>query len=93
MREDPKYKQASDLYKQKGSKQEAKTLFNKLTEKHGYREYDLHGFSKQWNKRKDPLSIGARISQQVAKRAFSATEEYKKGKRGFFANFSRKHPD
>lgn len=82
MREDPHYKKASDLYKQKGSKQEAKALFKEMAEKHGYREYDLYGFCKQWNKRNNPLSIGARISQQVAKRAFSATEEYKKGTRG-----------
>jgi hypothetical protein len=82
MREDPQYRQASDLYKQKESKQEAKATFKKLVEKYGYREYDLYAFCKQWNKRKDPLSIGARISQQVAKRAFDATEEYKKGKRG-----------
>ena len=82
MREDPLYQKASDLYKEKESKAEAKALFKKLAEKYGYREYDLYACCKQWNKRKAPLSIGARISQQIAKRAFSATEEYKKGKRG-----------
>ena len=81
-RKDPLYQKASDLYKKKGSKAEAQALFKKLAKKHGYREYDLYGCCKQWNKRKDPLSIGARISQQIAKRAFGATEEYKKGKRG-----------
>jgi len=82
MREDLDYQKASDLYKQKGSKAEAKALFKELAKKHGYREYDLYACCKQWNKRKQPLSIGARISQQIAKRAFNATEEYKKGKRG-----------
>ena len=81
-RKDPLYQKASDLYKKKGSKAEAQALFKKLAKKHGYREYDLYSCCKQWNKRKDPLSIGARISQQIAKRAFGATEEYKKGKRG-----------
>lgn len=78
MREDPHYRQASDLYKKKESQQEAKALFKELAEKHGYRQYDLYSCCKQWNKKKDPLSIGARISQQIAKRAFAATEEYKK---------------
>ncbi|MEM7361472.1 MAG: hypothetical protein AAF335_00460 [Bacteroidota bacterium] len=81
MRKDPQYQQATDLYKQKESKQEAKNLFKELTEKHGYREYDLRAYCKQWNKKKGHLSIGARISQQIAKRAFNVTEEYKKGKR------------
>jgi len=82
MREDPLYQQASDLYKQKENKAQAKDIFKKLVEKHGYREYDLHAFCKQWNKKKNPLRIGARISQKIATRAFQATEEYKKGKRG-----------
>jgi hypothetical protein len=82
MREDHHYQQACHLYKQKERKEEAKAIFKKLSEKYGYKEYDLHAYCKQWNKRKSPLSIGARISQQIAKRAFAATEEYKKGKRG-----------
>ena len=82
MRKDGKYSQTIQLYKQKGKKLEAKAQFKKLAETHGYREYDLYAYSKQWNKKKHFLSIGARISQQLAKRAFQAVEEYKLKKRG-----------
>jgi putative transposase len=53
-----------------------------LAEEHGYREYDLYAYCKQWNKKGHFLSIGARISQRIATRAFQATEEYRKGIRG-----------
>ena len=82
MRADPAYKEALSLYKEKGKKTEAQALFKQLAEKHSYREYDLYGYTKQWNKRQSPLSIGARISQKLAKRAFQAVDEYKQKKRG-----------
>ena len=82
MREDTRYGKARELYKQKGSKTQAKALFKQLAEEYGYREYDLYSYCKQWNKKGSHLSIGARISQKIAKRAFSAVEEYRIGKRG-----------
>lgn len=82
MREDTRHGKARELYKQQGKKTEAKTLFKQLAEEYGYREYDLYSYCKQWNKKRSPLSIGARISQKIAKRAFSAVEEYRMGKRG-----------
>ena len=82
MREDTRYGKARDLYKQEGKKTEAKAFFKQLAEEYGYREYDLYSYCKQWNKKGSPLSIGARISQKIAKRAFSAIEEYRMGKRG-----------
>lgn len=81
MRKDPKYQKAIKAYKE-GEKKEAKALFKEVAQVHGYREYDLYGYCKQWNKKGSPLSVGARISQQLAKRAFQAVEEYKKGTRG-----------
>ena len=78
----PEYKEAKDLYRKEGKKADAKKLCKKLAENHRYREYDLHAFCKQWNKKKYFLSIGARISQKLAKRAFQAVEEYRIGKRG-----------
>ena len=82
MRDDVRYKEARELYKQEGKKNEAKELFKMLAEEHGYREYDLYAYCKQWNKKGHFLSIGARISQRIATRAFQATEEYRKGIRG-----------
>ncbi len=82
MRKSSKYSKARDLYKQEGKKTESKALFKQLAEEYGYREYDLYSFCKQWNKKASHLSIGARISQQIAKRAFSAVEAYRTGKRG-----------
>jgi transposase len=82
MRCDPRFAEAIALYKQKGKKKEAQPLFKSLSEDHGYREYDLYAYTKQWNTKSSPLSIGARISQQLAKRAFQSVEEYKQGKRG-----------
>ena len=82
MKKDQMYKQAVGLYKQKGNKLKAKELFKKLAEKYAYREYDLYAYTKQWNTKNNPLSIGARISQKLAKRAFKAVEEYKTKKRG-----------
>ena len=82
MRSDKKYKEASSLYKQEGKKTEAHALFKKLSEEYGYREYDLYAYTKKYNTKKNFLSIGASISQQIAKRVFSAVEEYKKRKRG-----------
>ena len=81
MRADPQYKEALDLYR-KGEKKQAKDLFKALREKHGYREYDLHSYSKQWNKKKYFLSIGSHISQKLATRTFQAVEQYKRGRRG-----------
>ena len=82
MRDDERYSKAAVLYKQEGKKKEAASLFKQLAEDHGYREYDLYGYCRQWNKKGSPLSIGARISQKIAKRAFSAVEEYRTRKRG-----------
>lgn len=82
MKKDQDYQQARELYKEKLTKNQAKKLFKQLAEKHQYREYDLYAYTKQWNKKSNSLSIGARISQKLAKRAFQAVEEYKTGKRG-----------
>ena len=82
MRSDPRYTQERDLYKQEGKKTKAKNLFKQLAEQYEYSEYSLHRYCKQWNKKGSFLSIGARISQKTAKRAFQAVEEYRKGKRG-----------
>jgi len=82
MRADSLFKEAKTLYKQKGKKKEAQVLFKKLAVKYFYREYDLHAYCKQWNKKGSFLSIGARISQKIAKRAFDAIEKYRKGIRG-----------
>ena len=51
MREDTRYGKARELYKQKGSKTQAKALFKQLAEEYGYREYDLYSYCKQWNKK------------------------------------------
>ncbi len=82
MREDADYTKAKMLYKTQGGKTEAKALFKEVKERHAFREYDLYAFCKQWNKKKYFLSIGARISQKIAKRAFQAVQEYQKGVRG-----------
>lgn len=82
MKADKRYKQACKIYKEKGTKQEAKAIFKKLAEEYGYREYDLHAYTKKWNKKGYFLSIGAEISQKLATRVYNAIEEYKKGKRG-----------
>jgi len=82
MRSDPRFKEAQKLYKEAGKKTEAKQIFKKLTIFYQYREYDLYAYTKQWNTKGSALSIGARISQQLAKRAFQAVEEYRLGKRG-----------
>ncbi len=82
MKEDRRYSKARELYKQKEKKTEAKALFKQLAEEYGYSEYSLHHYCKQWNKKGSHLSIGARISQKIAKRAFQSVEEYRKAKRG-----------
>lgn len=82
MRADKRFKQAKELYKQKGKKVAAKALFKELAEEYKYREYDLYSYTKQFNKKDAPLSIGARISQQLAKRVFGAVKEYQLKKRG-----------
>lgn len=82
MKADKRYKQACALCKQKGKKQEASALFKKLREEYRYREYDLHAYTKQWNKKGSSLSIGASVSQQLSKRVYNAVDAYQKGKRG-----------
>lgn len=82
MRSDKCYQEARELYKEGRKKTEAKTLFKQLAKEHAYREYDLYSYCKQWNKKHQPLSIGARISQKLAKRAFQSVKEYELGKRG-----------
>ena len=82
MRSDPRFKQACELYKEKGKKQEAKSIFKQLNEEYSYREYDLYSYCEQWNIKGNALSIGARISQKLAKRVFQAIEEYRQLKRG-----------
>lgn len=57
-------------------------LYSKNSQATGYREYDLYACCKQWNKKNHPLSIGARISQNIAKRAFQAVEAWRTGQRG-----------
>ena len=69
------------LYKQKGKKMPARGLFKQLAEDHGYREYDLHGFCRPWNKKASPFSIGSRISQKLAKRAFQAVGDVQAGEK------------
>ena len=82
MREDPLHQQASDLYKQKGKKEEAKAIFKKLEKKYQYKEYSLQKYATEQMEKKDHLYIGSHVSQKVATRVWNATEEYKKGKRG-----------
>jgi len=82
MRDDNRYGQAIERYKQEGKKSDAKALFKQLADIHGYREYDLHSYCKQWNNKGNSLSIGSRISQKIANRAFNAAEAYRKGTRG-----------
>jgi hypothetical protein len=81
MKADSRFQKAKNLYKE-GKKGESKKLFRLLEKEYGYREYDLYGYTKQWNKKGSSLSIGARVSQQIAKRVFSAVEAYRFGKRG-----------
>ena len=80
MREDTRYKKAKELYKQKGKKNQAKSQFKELREDYRYSEYSLNSYSKQWTR--TFLNIGSALTQKIAKRAFQAVEEYKKGKRG-----------
>ena len=82
MRADPKWSAALTMYKQQGKKLAAREIFKAVAIAHSYREYDLYAYCKQWNTPGNSLSIGSRISQQVAKRAFQAVEEYRKGNRG-----------
>lgn len=82
MRADPEFGKAIALYKQQGKKLAAREIFKEVAIAHSYREYDLYAYCKQWNPPGNSLSIGSRISQQVAKRAFQAVEEYRKGNRG-----------
>jgi hypothetical protein len=81
MRSDKRFKEAIKPHKQKGRKTEANTLFKTLAEAYNYREYDLYSYTKQLNKKENHLSIGARISQQLAKRVFGAVKEYQFKKR------------
>jgi len=81
MRADPQYQEALQAHRQ-GAKKEAKEAFKNLRQKHGYREYDLHGYCKQWNKKGCGLSIGSCITQKLAKRAFQCVAQYSFKKRG-----------
>ena len=82
VRKDPNFLLAQQLYKEKGKKQEAKEIWETLHKKYGFREYDLYSFCKQWNKKENPLRIGARISQKIAKRVFDALQKYTLKMRG-----------
>ena len=82
MRSDSSFKEAMALYKQVGKQQEAQKLFKEVTRAQGYSAYALYAYCKQWNTPGNSLSIGSRISQQLAKRSFQAVEEYRKGLRG-----------
>lgn len=82
MRSDPRWVEALVLYKQAGKKLAAKELFKEVAIAKGYREYDLYAYCKQWNTPGNSLSIGSRISQQLAKRAFRAVEAWRTGLRG-----------
>ena len=82
MRKDPRYKKALTLYKEKSTRTAAKAAFKALAKEHAFREYDLYGYCKQWNKKGNPLRIGARISQKIAKRAWDAVQKYTTKLRG-----------
>jgi len=82
MRADSRFSEAMNLYKQRSKKQAAKELFKAVAIAQGYREYDFHAYCKQWNTPGNSLSIGARISQQLAKRTFRAVEAWRQGLRG-----------
>jgi len=82
MRNDKRFKEALNLYKQEGHKMEAKAVFKQLAENYGYSEYALSPYTQQFNTKGNILSIGARISQQIAKRVFNAVKEYELRKRG-----------
>ncbi len=82
MRVDSRFGEAMALYKQAGKKLAAKELFKEVAIAQGYSAYDLHTYCKQWNTPGNSLSIGSRISQQLAKRAFRAVEAWRKGLRG-----------
>ena len=82
IRADSRFREAMALYKQRGKKQEAKGLFKEVAMAQGYSAYALCAYGKQWNTPGNSLSIGARISQQLAKRAFRAVEAWRQGLRG-----------
>jgi len=82
MRADKRFKEAIAHYKKKGRKGAAKSLFKQLAKDYAYSEYDLHGYTKQFNTKGNPLSIGSTISQKLATRAFNAVKEYELKKRG-----------
>ena len=82
MRSDNRFGEAVALYKQSGKKLAAKEVFKAVAIAQGYREYDLYAYCKQWNTPGNCLSIGSRISQQLAKRAFRAVEAWRQGLRG-----------
>lgn len=80
LRRDPRFSEALSIYKEEGRKLEARRLFKALEKEYGYSEYSLHTYSKQWTK--TDLSIGADLSQKLAKRVFSAVDQYKRKLRG-----------
>lgn len=82
MRSDSQFLEAKKLYKAQGKKEVAQSLFKKLSEKHGYRKYDLQAFCKQWNTKRNFLSIGSALTQKLAHRAFESVKEYELKKRG-----------
>ncbi len=77
VKKDERFKKANELYRDKETRAEAKSLFKQLNIDHQYREYDLYSYCIQWNKKKSPLSIGSRISQKLAKRVFLSVEKYR----------------
>lgn len=82
MRADNQFKQAVEVHKKKEGKKVARALFKELETKYGYSAYGLNSYTKQWNNKNGFLSIGAALSQQLAKRAFNAVKQYQIGKRG-----------
>jgi transposase len=77
MRESRAYRTARKL---KG--EERRAAFREVQTKHGFREYDLHSWCKQFTKSWINEHIGARTTEKVATEAFQIVREFSFGKRG-----------
>ena len=76
MRADKQFKQVIKIYNKKGKNTESNRLFKTLATAYNYSAYDLYAYTTPFNKKCNPLFIGARISQQLAKRVFGAVKAY-----------------
>ncbi len=70
MMSDRRFREAVAIYKQKEKNQESREIFKKFAQNYGHRKYDLYSYRKQFNTKNNPLQIGSRINQQLAKRVF-----------------------